>query len=68
MTANYAKAVELEILHNGLLSIADEAFTSLTRSAMSTNIKERRDHSVAIADITGRLITQASNALPLHLS
>jgi N-methylhydantoinase B len=35
---------------------------------MSTNIKERRDHSVAIADITGRLITQASNALPLHLS
>ena len=42
--------IELEILSNGLRSIADEAFIALMRSAYSTNIKERRDHSTAIMD------------------
>ena len=68
MSLPNARAVELEILYNGLLSVADESFTSLTRSAMSTNIKERRDHSVAVTDTKGRLIAQASVSLPIHLS
>ena len=48
--------IELEISWNGLKSIADECFLSIMRSAFSTNIKERHDHSTAIADAQGRLI------------
>ena len=39
-----------EIISNGLRSIADETFIALMKSAYSTNIKERRDHSTAICD------------------
>ena len=60
--------IAVEINWNGLKSIADECFLTLMRSAFSTNIKERHDHSTAIADRTGRLIAQAENALPIHLA
>jgi len=60
--------VTLEILWNALRSIADEAFIALMRSAYSTNIKERRDHSTTICDPDGRLIVQAEDALPIHLA
>ena len=40
--------ITLEIVSNGLRSIADETFVALMKSAYSTNIKERRDHSTAI--------------------
>ena len=60
--------VTLQIIWNNLRSIADECFVSLMRSAFSTNIKERHDHSTAIADATGRLIAQAELALPIHIA
>jgi N-methylhydantoinase B len=60
--------VTLEILWNGFRSVVDECFLTLMRSAFSTNIKERHDHSTAIADATGRLIVQADKALPIHLA
>ena len=60
--------ITLEILFNGLRSITDETYIALTRSAYSTNIKERRDHSTAICDGEGRLIVQAENSLPIHLA
>lgn len=60
--------IELEIVWNGLKSVADECFLTIMRSAFSTNIKERHDHSTAIADANGRLIVQAENALPIHLA
>ncbi|WP_282605690.1 hydantoinase B/oxoprolinase family protein [Pelagibius sp. Alg239-R121] len=60
--------IALEISWNGLKSIADECFLAIMRSAFSTNIKERHDHSTAIADARGRLIVQAENALPIHLA
>lgn len=71
MTLNDAPSmdpIELEITWNGLKSIADECFLTIMRSAFSTNIKERHDHSTAIADAKGRLIVQAENALPIHLA
>src|SRR5205085_2839866 len=37
------------------------------KSAYSTNIKERHDHSTAIIDPRGRLIVQAENSLAIHL-
>jgi N-methylhydantoinase B len=60
--------IALEISWNGLKSIADECFITIMRSAFSTNIKERHDHSTAIADARGRLIVQAEKALPIHLA
>ncbi|OAF08574.1 methylhydantoinase [Bradyrhizobium centrolobii] len=60
--------ISLEISWNGLKSIADECFISIMRSAFSTNVKERHDHSTAIADAQGRLVLQAEMALPIHLA
>jgi N-methylhydantoinase B len=60
--------ITLEILWNGLRSVTDECFLTIQRSAFSTNIKERHDHSVAILDASGRLVAQAEHALPIHLA
>jgi N-methylhydantoinase B len=60
--------ITLEILSNALKSITDETFVALMRSAYSTNIKERNDHSTAIIDAQGRLIAQARQSLPVHIS
>ena len=60
--------VTLEIISNALRSITDETFVALMRSAYSTNIKERRDHSTAIMDAGGRLVVQAAQALPIHIA
>src|SRR5262249_25240186 len=59
--------ITLEIISNGLKSIVDEAYIALMKSAYSTNIKERHDHSTAIIDPRGRLIVQAENSLAIHL-
>lgn len=60
--------IKLEILSNALRSISDETFIALMRSAYSTNIKERRDHSTAFLDVQGRLIVQAAASLPIHIA
>ena len=60
--------IRLEIIANGLRSIADECFVALMRSAYSTNIKERKDHSIAIVDRQGRLVVQAALTLPIHIA
>tara|TARA_S200000501_G_scaffold175850_1_gene165555 strand:- start:5567 stop:7267 length:1701 start_codon:yes stop_codon:yes gene_type:complete len=60
--------ITLEIIFNALRSVADETFITLMKSAYSTNIKERRDHSTAIMDKYGRLIVQADASLPVHLA
>jgi N-methylhydantoinase B len=59
--------ITLEIMSNGLKSIADETYIALMKSAYSTNIKERHDHSTAIIDPGGRLVVQAENSLAIHL-
>jgi N-methylhydantoinase B len=60
--------ISLEIAWNGLKSIADECFITIMRSAFSSNVKERHDHSTAIADREGRLVVQAEMSLPVHLA
>lgn len=60
--------ISVEIISNGLRSIADECFVALMRSSYSTNIKERNDHSVVIVDAKGRLIVQAAMTLPIHIA
>jgi N-methylhydantoinase B/oxoprolinase/acetone carboxylase alpha subunit len=61
-------AITLEILLNSLRSVADETYIALMRSAYSTNIKERNDHSTALIDPKGRLIALCEFAQPIHLS
>ena len=59
--------IEVELLRNGLTSICDEMFLAIMKSAYSTNIKERHDHSAAIFDADGRVVVQGES-LPLHLA
>jgi N-methylhydantoinase B len=70
MKARKAKLdpITVEIVSNGLRSIADETFVALMKSAYSTNIKERRDHSTVICDRRGRLVVQAEASLPIHIA
>ena len=59
--------IELELLRSSLASIVDEMYVALMRSAYSTNIKERRDHSAAIFNADGHAVMQGES-LPLHLA
>ncbi len=68
LTASNLDPITIEILANALQSVTDEAFAALMKSAYSTNIKERHDHSCAIVDRNGRLIVQASNSIPVHIA
>ncbi|MGY6410436.1 MAG: hydantoinase B/oxoprolinase family protein [Alkalilacustris sp.] len=60
--------ITIEVIASALRSVVDEAFIALMKSAYSTNIKERHDHSTAICDAQGRLIVQAERSLPIHLA
>ncbi len=60
-------AIEVELLRNALSSIVDEMYVALMKSAYSTNIKERKDHSTAIFNAGGRVMVQGES-LPLHLA
>ena len=65
MTA-YPNLLELEIFNNILAGVAEEMGKRLTLSALSANIKERRDHSCAIFNSGGEMIAQAAH-IPVHL-
>jgi N-methylhydantoinase B len=58
--------IAMEVFTNRLLAIADEIGNSMIRASFSSNIKERKDCSVALFSADGRLIAQASH-IPLHL-
>jgi N-methylhydantoinase B len=58
--------IAMEVFSNRLLSITEDMNSTLVRSSFSTNIKERRDCSVALFDAGGRLIAQGTQ-IPLHL-
>jgi N-methylhydantoinase B len=58
--------VSLEIANHRLASIAEEMGVVLGRTALSPNIKERRDYSCALFDGGGALVAQAAH-IPVHL-
>lgn len=58
--------VELELHANRLTAAATEMGEMLERTALSTNIKERRDFSCAVLDASGRLVVNAPH-IPVHL-
>ncbi len=59
-------AIELEVLRNKLVGIAEEMGDVLIHAAYSPNIKERQDCSTALFDAEGRMIAQAEH-IPVHL-
>jgi N-methylhydantoinase B len=58
--------VELAIFQNTMHSIAEEMGAALRRTALSPNIKERRDYSCAVFDGQGRVIAMGDH-MPVHL-
>ncbi len=58
--------ITIQVIESALRSICEEMGASLIRSAYSTNIKERRDCSTALFDVSGRMIAQAEH-IPVHL-
>ncbi|MDQ3560765.1 MAG: hydantoinase B/oxoprolinase family protein [Pseudomonadota bacterium] len=65
---NQIDPITLEIMASAIRSVVDETFIALMKSAYSTNIKERHDHSTAICDRDGRLVAQAELSLPIHIA
>lgn len=59
-------AVGLEVMGHAFASIAEEMGLVLIHSAVSPNIRERRDCSAALFDSTGAMIAQAAH-IPVHL-
>jgi N-methylhydantoinase B len=58
--------VALQIAHHRLAGVAEEMGVVLGRTALSPNIKERRDYSCAVFDARGALAAQAAH-IPVHL-
>jgi N-methylhydantoinase B len=59
-------AVELAVFQSRVHSIAEEMGAALRRTAVSPNIKERRDYSCAIFDGRSRVIAMGDH-MPVHL-
>jgi N-methylhydantoinase B len=66
MTFAPADPVELAIFQSAVHSIAEEMGAALRRTALSPNIKERRDYSCAIFDRHQRVIAMGDH-MPVHL-
>jgi N-methylhydantoinase B len=58
--------VDLAVFQSAVHSIAEEMGAALRRTALSPNIKERRDYSCAIFDGLGRVIAMGDH-MPVHL-
>ncbi len=58
--------IELAVFQSAVHSIAEEMGAALRRTALSPNIKERRDYSCAIFDGQGRVIAMGDH-MPVHL-
>ncbi len=66
MTNQAVDPVDLAIFQSAVHSIAEEMGAALRRTALSPNIKERRDYSCAVFDGKGRVIAMGDH-MPVHL-
>ncbi len=66
MIPNASDPVELTIFQCAVHSIAEEMGAALRRTALSPNIKERRDYSCAVFDGSGKVIAMG-DYMPVHL-
>jgi len=66
MNEQAAGPIELAIFRSAVHSIAEEMGAALRRTALSPNIKERRDYSCAVFDGEARVIAMGDH-MPVHL-
>lgn len=66
MKSKRIDGITLEVMKNAFHTIAEEMGVTLIKTALSTNIKDRRDCSTAIYTKDGALVAQAEH-VPLHL-
>lgn len=66
MSAQKIDPVELAIFQCAMHSVAEEMGAALRRTALSPNIKERRDYSCAVFDGQCRVIAMGDH-MPVHL-
>lgn len=66
MTRLTVDPIDLAIFQSAVHSIAEEMGAALRRTALSPNIKERRDYSCAVFDGRGRVIAMGDH-MPVHL-
>ena len=59
-------AVGLEVMAHAFAGVAEEMGAVLVASAVSPNIRERRDSSAALFDAGGEMVAQAAH-IPVHL-
>lgn len=64
---NQIDAIDLSIMWDRLVSIADEGSAALVRSSFSTLVRENFDLSVMIFDATGRMIVQSAKCIPVFI-
>ncbi|TVQ39388.1 MAG: hydantoinase B/oxoprolinase family protein [Geminicoccaceae bacterium] len=58
--------VEMAVTGERLRALCEDVGELLVRSAVSSNIKERRDCSTGLFDLRGRLVAQADH-MPIHI-
>ena len=66
MATKTVDPVTLQIVANGLASIADEMATTIFRTAHSTVVRDGMDFSASVCDAHGRTVSQAVT-VPFHL-
>jgi N-methylhydantoinase B len=66
MSFSASDPIELAIFQSAVHSIAEEMGAALRRTALSPNIKERRDYSCAVFDAQARVIAMGDH-MPVHL-
>lgn len=61
-------AIQLEVLWNRLLSVANEQQTTLVRTAFSTIVRESLDLACGVFDARGKMIAQSATGTPGHIN
>ena len=66
LTIHQLDPIRLEVFKHLFSAVAEEMGAILRKASFSPNIKERRDFSCAIFDVSGNMIAQAAH-IPVHL-
>ncbi len=65
MTANHFDPVSLEIMWSRMLNVAEEMWTTILRTAVSTIIASANDFGCEVLDAQGRSIAHAYRSMPV---
>ena len=60
-------AVDVSVMWDRLVSIADEGAAALVRASFSTLVREGHDLSVLVFDASGRMIAQSTRCIPVFI-